>query len=147
MDTIRLPPDFSEFLKLLAIHEARFLLVGGYAVNAFGYSRNTGDIDIWIASGDDNERRVIAAVRAFGFAATPDSILGESNAMLRMGVPPLRIEVLKSISGVDFENCWAGRVRFESGDLTIPMISLDDLKANKLAAGRPKDLLDVAELS
>jgi hypothetical protein len=64
-----------------------------------------------------------------------------------MGVPPLRIEVLKKVSGLDFEDCWPRRVSLETGDLTIPMISRDDLKTNKRAAGRPKDLLDLAELS
>ena len=64
MDTIRLPPDFSEFLKLFVAHEVRFLLIGGYAVNAFGYSRNTGDMAIWIASDDENQKRAIRAIRA-----------------------------------------------------------------------------------
>lgn len=146
MGTTRIPPDFREFLKLLAAHGARFLLIGGYAVNAFGYVRNTLDIDIWIASGSENQARVIEAVREFAFPGVADDILDEPDAMLRMGVPPLRIEVLKLISGVEFEGCWERRVFLEDGDLTIPMISLADLKVNKRATGRPKDLLDVEEL-
>jgi hypothetical protein len=122
-------------------------LVGGYAVNAFGHSRNTADIDIWIATSQDNEERVIEAVREFGFPSATLALLEEPDAMLRMGVPPLRIEVLKKVSGLDFEDCWPRRVSLETGDLTIPMISRDDLKTNKRAAGRPKDLLDLAELS
>jgi len=147
MDTTRIPPDFREFLRLLIAHEVRFLLVGGYAVNAFGYSRNTSDIDIWIATGMENEEFVITAVREFGFPTATAALLQEPNAMLRMGVPPLRIKVRKMVSGVEFEDCWPRRVPLLAGDLTIPMISREDLRKNKRAAGRPKDLLDLAELS
>ena len=89
MDTTRLPPDFSEFLKLLLAHEVRFLLIGGYAVNAFGYSRNTGDMDVWIARDRPNLSRAVTAVREFGFVNTPDDVLDREKAMLRLGVPPL----------------------------------------------------------
>ncbi|OYW09590.1 MAG: hypothetical protein B7X34_06445, partial [Acidobacteriia bacterium 12-62-4] len=146
-DTTRIPPDFKEFLKLLIAHEVRFLLVGGYAVNAFGYSRNTADIDIWIATGAQNEESVIEAVRQFGFPSATSELLREPDAMLRMGVPPLRIKVLKKVSGIDFEDYWPRRVSLQAGDLEIPMISREDLKRNKRAAGRPKDLVDVEELS
>jgi len=109
MATTRLPPDFKEFLKLLKAHDVRFLLVGGYAVNAFGYIRNMVDIDIWIAATPENQTRVVQAIREFGFAATPLNVLDGPKAMLRMGNPPLRIEVLKTISGVEFDNCWERR--------------------------------------
>jgi len=147
MTTIRLPPDFREFLKLLAVHRARFLLIGGYAVNAFGYVRNTVDMDLWIASDGDNQQRVIAAVRDFAFPSASGELLSEEDAMLRMGTPPLRIDVLKRIAGVEFDECWSRRLVINDGDLEIPVISLADLKANKLSTGRNKDLLDVEELS
>ena len=146
MTTIRIPRDFKEFLKLLVAHNARFLLIGGYAVNAFGYVRNTVDMDIWIGSDDENQARVIDAVRQFAFPDVPADLLDEPDAMLRMGVPPLRIEVLKSISGVEFEECWPRRETLSVDDLEIPLISLEDLKRNKLATGRGKDLLDYEEL-
>jgi hypothetical protein len=146
MPTTRIPRDFREFLKLLAAHEARFLLIGGYAVNAFGYVRNTVDMDVWIASDHENQQRVILALREFGFPSADVSLLAEPDAMLRMGVPPLRLEILKLIAGVDFDDCWTRRVVLNDGDLSIPMISLPDLKQNKRAAGRTKDLLDLEEL-
>lgn len=127
-------------------HGARFLLIGGYAVNAFGYVRNTVDMDLWIAPDEENQPRVIAAIREFAFPQAPDDLLAESDAMVRMGVPPLRIEVLKSISGVEFEACWIRRTSIQAGELTIPMIALNDLKLNKRASGRPQDLLDLQEL-
>jgi hypothetical protein len=122
------------------------MLIGGYAVNAFGYVRNTVDMDVWIASDPDNLRRVLQAIRDFAFPAAPDDLLDEVDAMVRMGVPPLRIEVLRKISGVEFEDCWPRRVIIDDDDLSIPAISLEDLKRNKRASGRKKDLLDLDEL-
>jgi hypothetical protein len=133
-------------LKLLDAHSARFLLIGGYAVNAFGYVRNTVDMDVWIAVDADNQQKVLQAIRDFAFPDVPDDLLHEEDAMVRMGHPPLRIEVLKKISGVEFEDCWQRRVIIEDDDLRIPTISLEDLKRNKLASGRKKDLLDLDEL-
>src|ERR1700684_2308932 len=104
MATTRIPRDFKEFVKLLDAHNARFLLIGGYAVNAFGYVRNTVDMDLWIASDVDNQQRVLRAIRDFAFPAARDDLLREDDAMVRMGLPPLRIEVLKKISGVEFED-------------------------------------------
>ena len=147
MPTTRIPRDFKEFLKSLDAHKARFLLIGGYVVNAFGYVRNTVDLDVWIASDEENQRRVLQAIREFGFPLASSDLLHEPDAMLRMGVPPLRIEILKKISGVEFEDCWLRRVAIADDDLLIPAISLEDLKRNKLASGRKKDLLDVEELS
>jgi hypothetical protein len=104
-------------------------------------------MDLWIASDVDNLQRVLRAIRDFAFPAAPDDLLRENDAMVRMGLPPLRIEVLKKISGVEFEDCWQRRVTIEDDDLRIPAISLEDLKRNKLASGRRKDLLDLEELS
>ena len=146
MATTRIPRDFREFLKLLDAREARYLLIGGYAVNAYGYVRNTVDMDVWIASDPDNQQKVLDAIRCFAFPAAPDDLFREPDAMVRMGVPPLRIEVLKKISGVEFEDCWPRRVVIEDDDLQIPAIGLDDLKRNKRASGRRKDLLDLDEL-
>lgn len=123
MATIGLPPDFKEFLKLLKAHDARFLVIGGYAVNAFGYVRNTLDIDIWIASEAENRSRVIAAIREFGFPSTADDVLDAPDAMLRMGVPPLRIEVIQKIAAVKFEDCWPRRVILDDDGLSMLDVS------------------------
>jgi hypothetical protein len=80
------------------------------------------------------------------FPDVPDDLLREEDAMVRMGHPPLRIEVIKKISGVEFEDYWQRRVIIEDNDLRIPTTSLADLKRNKLASGRKKDLLDLDEL-
>jgi hypothetical protein len=95
-------------------------------------------MDVWIAVNADNQQRVLQAIRDFAFPSAPDDLLIEDNAMVRMGQPPLRIEVLKKISGVEFEDCWLRRVMIEDDDLRIPTISLED--------GRKNDLLDLDEL-
>lgn len=146
MTTIQLPPDFKEFLRLLSEHSVRFLLVGGYAVNAYGSIRNTIDIDIWIDGEESNRERTIAAIRTFGFASASTELLADADAILRMGVPPLRIEVMQTLSGVEFEPCWEQRVELQVDDWAVPMISLADLKRNKRAAARPKDLADLSGL-
>ena len=115
-------------------------------MNAFGYVRNTIDMDVWVVPDKNNQARVIAAIREFGFADASANLLDEEDAMVRMGMPPLRIEVLKRISGVEFEDYWSRRVVIEDTELKIPMISLADLKVNKRASGRKKDLLDLDEL-
>lgn len=89
---------------------------------------------------------MIRAIREFAFPDAPGDLFDAPDAMIRMGVPPLRIEILKSISGVDFEECWTNRVFIRDDDADIPMISLNDLKRNKRALGRKKDLLDLDEL-
>jgi len=105
-----------------------------------------GSRDVWVASDADNQQRVLQAIRDFAFPSARDDLLHEDDAMVRMGLPPLRIAVLKRISGVEFEDCWQRRVVIEDDDLRIPPISLNDLKRNKLASGRKKDLLDLEEL-
>jgi hypothetical protein len=146
MTTTRIPRDFREFLKSLTTREVRYLVVGGYAVNAFGHVRNTVDIAIWIAGDAANRERTIQAIRDFGYSSASNDLLDPDDAMVRMGVPPLRIEVMRALSGVEFEDCWPRRQVLEDGDLAIPFVSLEDLKKNKRAAGRPKDLADLSGL-
>ena len=146
MATIRLPPDFNGFLKLLNSREVRYLVVGGYAVNYHGVPRATGDIDIWIDNSPTNAAKVAAVVREFGFSQATPEVFSEAGKVVRMGVPPLRIEILTSVSGVDFGRCFANRTTADFGGATAHMIGLDDLKANKKAAGRLKDRADLEQL-
>jgi hypothetical protein len=146
---IELPDDFKEFLRLLRFHGVRYLVVGGWAVIYHGYPRATGDLDVWVAVSPDNAERVVEVLREFGFE-TPrlsPALFLENDRIVRMGVPPLRIEILTGISGVTFDDCYNGRVDGDLGGAEVSLISLRDLKANKLASGRTKDLADVEELS
>ena len=105
MATTRLLPDFKEFLKLLNAHQVEYLLIGGYAVGYYGYPRATVDMDIWIAMNPANADRIITVLKEFGFNPpdlSPDLFLKERQ-IIRMGVPPVRIELATTISGVNFE--------------------------------------------
>jgi hypothetical protein len=150
MGTSLLPADFKDFLKLLNSKQVEYLLIGGYAVGYYGYSRATADIDIWIAINPTNAERVAQAISEFfGYpveGATSELFLQE-NKVARMGVPPFRIEVLTSISGVSFEECYADRTVDILDDVQVNLISLKHLKLNKQASGRLKDLNDLEHLT
>jgi hypothetical protein len=148
MATVNLPPDFKEFLQLLSAHQVEYLLIGGYAVAYHGYPRATADMDIWIARHPQNAEKVVAALKAFGFdlpELSPALFLKEGQ-IIRMGVPPLRIEIATSISGVRFDVCYAARVIDILDEVEVNVISLPHLKVNKKAAGRHKDLDDLENL-
>lgn len=148
MATILLPHDFSEFLRLLTSKHVEYLVIGGYAVAHHGYVRATADMDIWIALHPANAERAAEAIREFGFDVpelTTDLLL-QPRKIIRMGNPPFRIEVLTAISGVAFAECFARRSVVVVDGLDIPFIGLDDLKANKKASGRLKDLADIEHL-
>ena len=148
MATILLPPDLKDFLRLLNLNAVEYLLVGGYAVGYYGYPRATGDMDIWIARSPANADKVTAALQAFGFSASSISaaLFLTPNKVFRMGNPPLRIEVLTDISGVEFAECWPVREVAVVDEVTINIINLDNLKRNKSASGRLKDKNDLANL-
>ena len=148
MATIRLPPDFKEFLKLLNEHKVRYLLIGGYAVGYHGYPRATADMDIWIAMQADNAEKIVSALREFGFDV-PELTVGlflKEKQIVRMGVPPIRLEITTSISGVEFEECYQERVVDILDGVAVTLISLKHLKINKKASGRYKDLDDIENL-
>jgi hypothetical protein len=101
MDTMLLPPDFREFLRLLNSSNVEYLIVGGYAVGYHGYPRPTGDLDIWISNTPANAERVHRALEEFGFDC-PLAVLLQDNQVVRMGISPFRLEVLTTIDGVKF---------------------------------------------
>ena len=144
----QLPEDYKEFLKLLNDNLVRYLVVGGFAVNYHGYSRATIDIDIWVSRGEKNARCITKTLREFGVdvEALKEDLFLKPDTVIRMGLPPLRIKVLTSISGVDFDSCFARRISCEWDGIPTQVLSLGDLKANKKAANRLKDLLDLEHL-
>lgn len=146
MDTTLLPPDFKEFLQLLNSHRVRYLLVGGYAVGFYGYPRATADMDVWVATDSENVGSVLAALDEFGFAGVAPEVFSKDKQVLRMGVPPLRIELLTGVSGVEFEDCYPQRTVVNLGGVEVNLIGLEDLKVNKAASGRHKDLNDLEHL-
>jgi hypothetical protein len=148
MARIELHPDFKDFLRLLTSYKVRYLLVGGYAVGYHGYPRSTGDMDIWIELSESNAKKITSAFHDFGVPAeiVSEEQFLEKNKVIRMGVPPVRLEVITSASGVDFNECYSNREVIELEGIQINLISLQDLKKNKRAAGRHKDLEDILHL-
>ena len=148
MDMPILPQDFRVFLKLLNSKRIEYLLIGGYAVGYYGYPRATADMDIWIAISKENARKVTEAMKDFGVdtPALSEGIFLEPGKIIRMGYPPIRIEVLTEISGVNFKRCYARRKEIKIDGIKIKMISLGDLLKNKKASGRHKDLNDLENL-
>jgi len=143
-----LSPDFKEFLKLLKEHDVRYLLIGGYAVGYHGYARATGDMDVWIAIHPDNAQKIVAVLKAFGFDH-PDlnaELFLREKKIVRMGMPPVRLEITTSISGVEFDECYQARVVDELDGVEVNLIDLENLKKNKKASGRSKDIADLEKL-
>jgi hypothetical protein len=143
--TTRLPQDFKDFLKLLNSKRVEYLLIGGYAVGYYGYPRPTGDMDIWISAERENAKRLVVALEEFGFASSLEVFL-EKNKVVRMGVPPFRLEILTTIDGVSFPDCYSERTHVVLDEVEVDLISLRDLKTNKKASGRLKDLSDLENL-
>jgi predicted nucleotidyltransferase len=133
---------------LLNSKQVEYLLIGGYAVGYYGYARATADIDIWIAINPENAQKVVDAIREFGFnvEGLTSELFLQPNKIARMGVPPFRIEVLTTISGVSFEECYAEKTVDVLDGVEVNIISLKDLKLNKRASGRLKDLNDLENL-
>ncbi|HLC03111.1 MAG TPA: hypothetical protein VJK02_08750 [Anaerolineales bacterium] len=145
---IELPPDFKEFLRFLDAERVEYLLIGGYAVAFHGYPRTTEDMDIWVASNPENARRIVNALREFGFdlpELTPEMFL-KPDSIVRLGVSPLRIDLATTISGVDFTQCYQARITESIDGTPVSFISLDHLKQNKKASGRHRDLDDLEHL-
>jgi len=148
MATIHLPADFKEFLRLLNVHGVEYLLIGGYAVGYHGYPRATADMDLWIAVDQTNAGRVVIALKEFGFNPPELSVelFLRPWQIVRLGVPPVRIEIATTISGVDFAEYYAERIEDTFDGTPVKLISLKYLKLNKKAAGRHQDLADLEKL-
>jgi len=143
-----LSPDFKEFLQSLNDNQVRYLVAGGYAVALHGYPRYTNDLDIWIELERDNAERLITALEHFDFASlelTAEDFL-TPGTIIQLGYPPNRIDLLTSLSGVDFETCYESCMVIQVDDIKVNFIDLANLKRNKQAAGRPQDLADLDNL-
>lgn len=145
---MNLQAEWTEFLSALKRHGVRFLLVGAHAVAAHGRPRFTQDLDVLVEPTLANARRVAAAIREFGFAETARDWrwFAKPYRITMLGRLPYRIDVLTSISGVSFREAWKHRIEVATTTGPIGALGVEQLRANKRAAGRPKDLLDLALL-
>ena len=144
-----LNPDFREFIQSLNDNEVRYLVVGGYAVAVHGYPRYTKDIDIWIEINPANAARIIHALDDFGFASLglKAEDFMEADTIIQLGYPPDRIDLITSLTGVDFGVCYASRVIIEIDEILVNFIDLENLRKNKQSTGRLQDLADLENLA
>jgi hypothetical protein len=140
--------DFKEFAELLNSIGVEYLVVGGYALAAHGHPRYTGDLDVWVRPSSDNVDKLLKVLHAFGFGSlglSKEDFL-QPQAVIQLGRPPQRIDLLTSIDGVRFDDCYPKRVPMVVAGVSLPIIDLASFRANKLASGRPKDLADISQL-
>ena len=140
--------DFSDMLSALSDAGAEFLVIGAHAVAVHGRPRATGDLDLWVRPTPTNAARVWAALERFGapLHQVVEEDFTSDDLVFQIGVEPNRIDLLTDIGPLDFEDAWRRRVTVELWGLSVPVIGRDDLVEAKKAAGRPRDLADVAEL-
>lgn len=149
MDPRHLPPDFREFLECLNAAGVEYLLIGGHAVAFHGYSRVTSDMDVWINRTPENAEWVLTAIRRFfsdpmtGLVAAQ---LLDPEIVTHFGVRPHLIEILNRVSGGDFSKAWPRRIATTYDGVPVNILGIEDLKQNKLASGRHKDLADLENL-
>lgn len=145
---VELTPDFDEFFGSLTDHGVEFLVVGAYALAFHGVPRYTGDIDIFVRPDAENGKRLLDALTAFGFEPgdlKPGDLVDPSR-VIQMGVEPVQIHVMSDISGVSWDDAWNGREIGRCGSRDLPFIGRVEFVRNKRAAGRLKDLADLAAL-
>ena len=141
-------PEFIALLRELFAAEARFLVVGAYALARHARPRATGDLDLWVKPTPENAGRVHRALQAFGapLADLSEADLCTPNLVYQIGVPPRRIDILTSLTGLEFDEAWASRVPGHIGEVECPFIGREQLIRNKLALGRARDLADLEAL-
>lgn len=140
--------DFRELLKTFNEHAVKYLIVGGYAVMKYSEPRFTKDLDIWIEASPENAKNVFQALKTFG---SPLEGLTENDfaqdGFYQMGRPPVRVDILMSVSGIEFKKAWTNRVETDFDGVPAYFIGLADLIENKKASGRLQDLADIEKIS
>ena len=136
--------DFKELLRIFNDHGVKYLVVGGYAVIRYAEPRYTKDIDLWVAADQNNAVSVYKALRAFGAPLTglTEDDFAHEGYFYQMGVAPVRVNILTSVPGLNFEDAWGRRETVDFDGIMVPFISKQDLIESKIATGRPQDLID-----
>lgn len=140
--------DFKEFVQFLNANAVEYLVVGGYALMAHGHPRYTGDIDFWVNPTAANIANLLTALKQFGFGSTDlkDEDFFVEQAVIQLGYPPARIDLMVAVSGVEFRSAYESRFEVDLDDTQINVINRADFIRNKQATGRPKDFADLKEL-
>ena len=143
-----LAQDFEDFVRLLNTYEVKYMVVGGYALAFHGKPRHTGDLDIWINISEENAERMLKVLKDFGLSSMgfeKDDFL-KPGYITQIGYPPLRIDILNNIDGIEFNDAVQNMQRVSLDDFEISYIGLSDFIKNKQASGRSQDLADIMEI-
>lgn len=145
---MEIQPDFRDLLGLFNSHKVKYLVVGGYALAFHGAPRYTGDIDIFVSPDDKNAGRIVSALGEFGFGSVGLSTADfkKPGQIVQLGVPPVRIDIITSITGVSWDEAFSNRARGNYSDVQVHYIGREQLILNKKAVGRKKDLADLEAL-
>lgn len=137
--------DFRDLLALFNKHKVDYIIVGAYALGFHGAPRYTGDLDVFVRPDPINARSIMQALLEFGFGSVglTTADFEEEGRVAQLGVPPVRVDIITSITGVSWEQARSGRVKGQFGDLTVHYIGRDEFIANKRALGRKKDIADL----
>jgi hypothetical protein len=140
--------DFRDLLALFNEHKIEYMIVGGYALAFHGAPRYTGDMDIFVRLDAANAQRILAALDEFGFGAVglTSADFESSEKVVELGVPPVRIDIITSLTGVSWEEAFAGRIEGKYGDICVYYIGREQFISNKRAIGRKQDLADLEAL-
>lgn len=142
--------DFRDFLQAFVAAGVEFLVVGAHALQVHGVPRATGDLDVWVRPSESNAERVMTALVEFGAPVRDLGIkqgdFGVAGVIAQLGLPPYRIDILTTISGVDFETAWDERARGTVAGVSVPVLGRESFIRNKRASGRKKDLADIEYL-
>lgn len=136
--------DYKEMLQILLEEDVKFIVVGAYALAVHGYPRATGDLDIWIKPDSQNASKVLCCLKRFGaplYSLTEKDLM-ENETVFQIGVIPRRIDIITSITGVEFDEAYDDCIKVQIDGMEIPVLSLEKLLKNKEATGREKDALD-----
>ena len=146
---MRVEKDFREFIELLNKNNVKYLVVGGFAIAFHSIPRYTKDIDILVEPSKENSKKLISALKQFGFGdiGLSEDSFQQLDQIIQLGYPPLRIDLLTSIIGVTVETAWKNRENGTYGDIPCYFISKEDLIKNKKTAGRKQDIADVESLT
>jgi len=145
---MRIEKDFKEFFELLNKNNAQYLIVGGFAFSYYAEPRYTKDIDIFVSIEDNNPQKIIKSIEEFGFTnigLSCEDFMNE-NTVIQLGYPPIRIDILTSLTGIKFEAAFQNRKEGKYGNVKVYFISIEDLILNKIETGRDQDKIDVKYL-
>ena len=142
-------PDFIDFIDLLNLHKVDYMIVGAHALAYHGRPRHTGDLDIWIKPSNTNAAKMVSVLIDFGFGSLglQEKDFLKENYVTQLGYPPLRIDILNSISGVEFNEAYLNKVETDIDDLKVNFINIKEFVKNKISTGRAKDIGDIESLN